>query len=127
MVGTKVTKVILYFTPRCIHCVKFKENVLPELKKTLNKNNIAFEEYDVSDSKYIDKQSKVIGIGVPTLEIIIDGDPDMYMGDMTHDAIIKKLNIKTSMRGGGDKNYKHKYKKYKKKYKNLQKKMAKMV
>ena len=97
MVGTKVTKVtkvILYFSSDYIHCIKFKENVLPELKKTLNKNNIDFEEYDVSDPKHIDKQSKVIGIGVPTLEIIIDGDSDMYMGDMTHTAIIKKLNIK---------------------------------
>ena len=84
------TKVTLYHANWCGHC----KNFMPQwnaLTKTLEKNNISYEDFEDSRDSELINSANIVGF--PTIRITKNDTEYEYNGDRTVDGILNELGV----------------------------------
>lgn len=127
------TKVTLYYSNGCIHCVNFK----PEwnnFRQLVDKQNLNIEYKEYEGGELSGKWPTINGQpiqGFPTLKLEVNGKEFEYDGERTAKAIltcIEEMGGRVGGMSGGSRSrnrYYEGYMKYKTKYEYLLKKMKK--
>lgn len=110
------SKIVLYYSNRCIHCKNFKpewNKILEMNNKSLNGKKLLVKDFEASqtynDDDYNNINSTTNISGYPTILINNNNKWVEYAGPRTADSILNKATI----------DYNQQYLKYKSKYLNL--------
>lgn len=87
----KSPRIVLYYSPKCSHCVIFKERGWPEFinrvknEKNTKMSNLIIEEIDCKQNPNIAKNNNVTGF--PTVKLYINNNEFIYRGNRTGDDL----------------------------------------
>ena len=97
-----MTKITLYYANWCGHCRQFKPT-WDGLKKTFEKNNVEYAEFNDETNSDIIKSNHIMGF--PTIKIQNEKGTYDYNGPRDADSILHEVIPELKIQSGGAKKY----------------------
>jgi glutaredoxin-related protein len=86
----KMTKISLFYSNHCIHCVNFKPE-WDKMKSMFKQHNIDYEEFNIETSRDIFEKENIMAY--PTIKIEKNDKKYEYTGDRRKESIFKEIGI----------------------------------